>query len=72
MSEWLNQAFSGGVSLSRANPGGIILMVLAILLLAAEKPLCGRLPEEKRGSAALKVKIAGLLICAIGAMISIL
>ena len=72
MSEWLNKAFSGSVSLKRADPVGIAVMMLAVALLAAEKWLSGKVSEEKRQSAALAVKISGLLFCAVGAMISIL
>ena len=72
MTEWLNQAFSGGVSLERANPIGIVMMALAVALIAAAGPLCRRLEEEKRQTAVMGMKIAGLLVCALGAMISIL
>lgn len=71
MTEWLNKVFSGSVSLSRANPVGIFLMALAIALLFAARPLSGRFPEEKRESAMLSFKILGLLLCALGAIISI-
>ena len=72
MSEWLSQAFSGGVSLSRANPAGLLLMALAVALLCMIRPLSGRFLEKKREGAAAALRIAALLICAAGAIVSII
>lgn len=70
MSEWLNAAFSGGVSLTRVNPVGIGLLALAVVLLICAKPVSARFPEEERTKVCNLVKLSGLLICASGAAIS--
>ena len=68
MSEWLNEVFSGGVSLSRVNPFGIVMMILAVVLIAAARPVA----ERMRKASVQTIKIAGLFLCAAGAAIAIL
>ena len=67
MSEWLNSAFSGGVSLSRVNPIGIVLMAIAVIVNFAAKPVSKRCCEEKQQSVYILMKVAALLFICIGA-----
>jgi len=67
MSEWLNEAFSGGVSLLRVNPVGIAIMILSLVLLLAAKPISDRRPKLSVQA----VKLAGLFICVLGTLIAI-
>ena len=67
MSEWLNEAFSGGVSLARLHPAGIILIILAVILIAVAQPAAGRMKRISVQS----IRIAGLVLCAAGTVIAI-
>lgn len=71
MSEWLDRAFSGGVSLARVNPIGIALMLLAVAIVVAAKPVSVRFPEARRAGACNAIKLAGLLVCAVGVFVAI-
>ena len=72
MSEWLNRAFSGGVSPARANPFGIALMVIAVIVSFAAGSVSKRCCEMKRQSVYVCMKVAALLLVCIGAGIAIL
>lgn len=72
MSEWLNKVFSGGVSLARVNKVGIALMALAVVLIAVAQPVSNRWMSGKGKLSAQVIKLAGLLICVVGALIAIL
>lgn len=67
MSEWLDQAFSGGVSLARVNPIGIVLMVIAVMVSFAARPVSKSSCEEKGQSVYNRMKVASLLLACIGA-----
>lgn len=71
MSEWLNKVFSGGVSLSRVHPAGIVLMAAAVVLVIIARPVSNRWPEERRQRVCNAIKLAGLLVCAVGAFVAI-
>ena len=68
MSEWLNKAFSGGVSLSRVNPLGILLIFIAVVLICAARPASNRL----KNVSVQAIQFAGLILCAVGTAITIL
>ena len=70
MSEWLNRAFSGGVSLARVNPFGIVLMVMAVAISFAADPVSRRCCEERRQSMVNRMKVASLLLVCIGAAVA--
>ena len=72
MSEWLNQAFSGGVSLARINPVGIALMAAAVVLNVAARPISKRWPVNRQMHLLSILKIAALLVCCVGAAVAIL
>ena len=72
MSEWLNEVFSGGVSLARANPVGIVLMILAVMLIAASKPISNRWSQGDKKPSEQTIKLVGLVLCALGAAVAIL
>lgn len=72
MSEWLIKAFSGGVSLSRINPAGAGLMLLAVAMLVCVRGIALRCAKEQQERVCAAIKLSGLLICALGAAISFL
>ena len=72
MSEWLNQAFSGGVSLARINPVGIVLMALAVALNATARPISKKWPENRQPHICGFFRLGALLICCVGAAVAIL
>ncbi len=72
MSEWLNRVFSGGVSLARVNPAGLAVMALSVGMIIAAKPFSRRLPESRREGAVSLIKLCGLIVCALGAAVSIM
>ena len=62
---WFSHVFSGTVDFSRINPWGLVLMLIGIVLaLLRIKKLSPR--------HALILKLAGLLICAGGALLAII
>lgn len=70
MSEWLNEAFSGGVSFQCTNPWGLALIAAAAVLEAAVGHAAKRYPEEPCESIENRAKVAGLLLCGCGAVIA--
>ena len=72
MSEWLNHAFSGGVTLARINPAGIVLMAAAVVLNVAARPISQRWPEKRRPQMFSFLKVAALVACCAGAALAIL
>ena len=68
MSEWLNEAFSGGVSFSRANPLGLILIAAAVILIAVARPVASLTAKISVQT----IKLIGLVMCAVGTAIAIL
>ena len=68
MSEWLNEAFSGGVSFARVNPVGIALMILAVVLIAVASPAAQRMQKASEQT----IRFAGLVLCAVGTAIAII
>lgn len=68
MSEWFYQTFSGGVSLSRANPVGIALIILSLVAIMTADPLSKRF----KNLSGQMIKFAGLFLCAAGTAIAIL
>ena len=71
MSEWLNEVFSGGVSLKRVNPAGAVLLLLSVAMLVAEKPISRRCGENEY-IVCCCIRFAALIICALGGAVSIL
>ena len=72
MSEWLNQAFSGGVSLARINPVGIALMAVAVALNVAARPISKKWPEKWQPHIFGVFRLGALLTCCVGAAVAIL
>lgn len=56
-------------SWNRVNIPGIIMMLLALGLVIRARPLAQRAPEDRRESAALALKLGGVLLCGAGALI---
>lgn len=69
---WLDRLFSGGVSIGRVNPWGLALMALGAALIVLARPLSALLSHAEPQKYLLPAKIAGLLVCAGGALIAIL
>lgn len=57
------------LSWNRVNIPGIIMMLLALGLVIRAQPLAQRAPEDRRESAALALKLGGVLLCGAGALI---
>lgn len=72
MSEWLNHAFSGGVSLARVNPAGIALIAVAVILNVAARPISKKWPENRQNRMCSIFKLGALLVCCVGAAVAIL
>ena len=72
MTEWLDKAFSGGVSLSRVNPIGVGIMFFAVILLISAQPISNRCSKCKIDLSIQAIRFAGLLVCALGTLIAIL
>lgn len=66
--ELLNRIFSGSMDASRVNPGGLIVMVLALVLVF----LSGWISKKQGILSANAIKIIALVICAGGALLAIL
>lgn len=56
-------------SWNRVNIPGIIVMLLALGLVIRARPIAQRAPEDHRESAALALKLGGVLLCGAGALI---
>ena len=69
---WLSSLFSGGLDVGRVNPWGLALMALGIALVALARPLSSMLSRTRPPKYAVAVKLAGLFVCAGGALIAIL
>ena len=69
---WLSSLFSGGLDVGRVNPWGLALMALGIVLVALARPLSSMLPRTRPPKYAVAVKLAGLVVCAGGALLAIL
>lgn len=65
---WLNSIFSGSMDISRINPFGLAVMVLALALAF----LSGRISKKNPALSENAIKIIALVICAGGALLAIL
>ena len=72
MSEWLNEAFSGSVSIQRANPWGLALIILAVIVESAAAIISKHCSESRQERVRLGIKLAGLILCGAGAVITTL
>lgn len=70
--DWLKRLFAGGMDASRANPVGLALMALAVLLVMLAGKIAGRLGNNAPEKTKNAIKITGLIICAGGALLAIL
>jgi hypothetical protein len=66
--ELLNRIFSGSMDASRVNPGGLTVMLLAIVLVF----LSGWISKKQSVLSVNAIKIIALVICAGGALLAIL
>ena len=46
-------------------------MLLAVAIVVAAKPVSVRFPEARRAGACNAIKLAGLLVCAVGVFVAI-
>jgi hypothetical protein len=72
MAEAIKGLFSSAPDIGRANPFGLIVMILSVLLAAFAGRLARLFPEKKRAGAAIALKLSSLVVCAAGAAISVL
>ena len=70
--DWLKNIFSGGVDASRVHPAGLLMMLCGIALAALGGTIAQKLYPQASGVPRVILKIAGLIICAGGAMLAIL
>lgn len=68
----MSNVFSGGISLERVNPLGLVLMLLSVVCLIAAPSIAKRRPEEQRTRAEMLIRILAILVCCAGALIAIL
>ena len=68
MAEWISGLFSSAPALDRANLPGLIVLALG-LVVAVAGGIAFR-GEENRGKS-LKVRLIGLIVAAVGALIAI-
>ena len=54
--------------LGALNIAGIAVMLLGLIAVVLSQPIAARLPQDRRDRAAVWIKLAGVLICAVGAM----
>lgn len=70
--DWLKNVFSGGIDASRVHPAGLLVMLLGIALAALGGTIARKLYPQSPEFPRAILKIAGLIICAGGAMLAIL
>ncbi|MGN0801451.1 MAG: hypothetical protein ACI4MF_02525 [Candidatus Faecivicinus sp.] len=46
-------------------------MLIAVAIVVAAKPVSGRCPEARQAGVCNAIKLAGLLVCAVGAFVAI-
>lgn len=70
--QWLKQVFSGAADASRVNPYGIVMMLCAVALVCLAGRIAKRLRPEAVEGTKNALKLAGMVICAGGALLAIL
>ena len=58
----------GAYPLGDQDQRGIAVMLLGLIAVVLSQPIAARLPQDRRDRAAVWIKLAGVLICAVGAM----
>lgn len=66
--DWLKSIFNENVSLARANPVGLAMMLAAVLIVI----FAGKISAKLIRFSINTIKVIGLLICAGGALLAIL
>jgi len=72
MAEFINGLFSSNPSISRVNPIGLIVMVIAVLATIFADRLSCLFGEEKRDRAFFAIKLASVIFCIAGLVIAII
>lgn len=69
--DWLKRVFSGGIGLDRVSIAGLVVMLAGILIVVFAKRIAARFFAGKGDNAVIVAKLAGVVVCAAGALIAI-
>lgn len=71
MAEWIRSLFSSPPSLRRADPIGLIVLLAGVLAAILAGPISRKAEETKQPKIRTALKLAGMLLTMLGALITV-